>query len=143
MASRMNKISRGSGRGLLLFALLFAAVAAVLAFVALSRGGNSKDEAAAADTKTVVVASRDIAARTDLKSDMLKTIDVPVDSALSGSYSDASALVGQTTIVENFEVRHPPGTFSELLKWIANDAKMPTKHFSKSCHLLCVFFSAR
>ncbi len=108
MASQMNKLSRGSGRGLLLLALLFAGVAAVLAFVALSRTSDSnKNEASAADTKTVVVAARDIAARTDLKSDMLKTIDVPVDSALSGSYSDASAIVGQTTrypLVENEQV---------------------------------------
>jgi len=107
MASSMNKISRGSGRGLLLLALLFAAVAAVLAFVALSRTSGNKDEAAAADTKTVVVAGRDIAARTDLKSDMLKTIDVPVDSVLADSYSSTSAIVGKTTrypLAENEQV---------------------------------------
>ena len=106
MANRV-KISRGSGRGLLLLALLFAGVAAVLAFVALNRGSDNKDEAAAADTTSVVVAARDIPARTELKSDMLKTADVPVDSALSSSYSDASALVGQTTrypLVENEQV---------------------------------------
>jgi len=108
MASQMSKISRGSGRGLLLFALLFAAVAAVLAFVALSRsGGNNKNEASAADTTSVVVAARDIAARTDLKSDMLKTIDVPVDSVLADSYSSTSAIVGKTTrypLAENEQV---------------------------------------
>ena len=97
MASSMSKITRGSGRGLLLLALLFAAVAAILAFVALSRGSDNKDEAAAADTAKVVVASRDISARTDLKSDMLKTIDVPVDSVLADSYSSTSAIVGKTT----------------------------------------------
>ena len=106
MATRVN-ISRGSGRGLLLLALLFAAVAAVLAFVALSRGSDNKDEAAAADTAKVVVASRDIPARTDLKSDMLKTIDVPVDSVLADSYSSTSAIVGKTTrypLAENEQV---------------------------------------
>jgi len=106
MANRVN-ISRGSGRGLLLLALLFAVVAAILAFVALSRTSDNKDEASAADTKTVVVAARDIPARTELKSDMLKTADVPVDSALNDTYSDASALVGQTTrypLVENEQV---------------------------------------
>jgi pilus assembly protein CpaB len=103
----MSKISRGSGRGLLLLALLFAVVAAVLAFVALSRTSDNKNEASAADTKTVVAAARDIPARTDLKSDMLKTIDVPVDSVLADSYSSTSAIVGQTTrypLAENEQV---------------------------------------
>jgi pilus assembly protein CpaB len=103
----MSKITRGSGRGLLLLALLFAAVAAILAFVALSRGSDNKDEAAAADTAKVVVASRDISARTDLKSEMLKTVDVPVDSALADSYSSTSAIVGKTTrypLAENEQV---------------------------------------
>jgi len=107
MASQMNKITRGSGRGLLLLALLFAAVAAILAFVALSRGSDNKDEAAAADTKTVVAAARDIPARTDLKIEMLKTIDVPVDSVLADSYSSTSAIVGKTTrypLAENEQV---------------------------------------
>jgi len=108
MASQMNKITRGSGRGLLLLALLFAAVAAVLAFVALSRTSDSnKDKAAAADTAKVVVASRDISARTDLKSEMLKTIDVPVDSVLADSYSSTSAIIGKTTrypLAENEQV---------------------------------------
>ena len=107
MASSMSKITRGSGRGLLLLALLFAAVAAILAFVALSRGSDNKDEAAAADTAKVVVASRDIPACTDLKSDMLKTIDVPVDSVLADSYSSTSAIVGKTTrypLAENEQV---------------------------------------
>ncbi len=78
MANRISNIPKGSGRGLLVLAVLFAALAAVLAFVALSRSGDSKDEAAAAETKTVVVAGRDIPARTELKSDMLKTAKVPV-----------------------------------------------------------------
>jgi len=107
MASSMSKITRGSGRGLLLLALLFAAVAAILAFVALSRGSDNKDEAAAADTAKVVVAARNIPARTELTSDMLKTVDVPVDSVLADSYSSTSAIVGKTTrypLVENEQV---------------------------------------
>jgi pilus assembly protein CpaB len=106
MARTVTKISKGSGRGLLMLALLFAAVAAILAFVALSRGGN-KEAASAADMTKVVVAAQDIQARTTLKSDMVKTIDVPIDSALSGGYSDTTAVVGQTTrypLVENEQV---------------------------------------
>jgi pilus assembly protein CpaB len=107
MAGSMNKITRGSGRGLLLLAVIFAAVAAVLAFVALSRGSDNKDEAAAEDTAKVVVAARDIPARTELKSDMLKTAEVPVGNVLNDTYSDASALVGQTSrypLAENEQV---------------------------------------
>jgi pilus assembly protein CpaB len=89
-------------------ALLFAAVAAVLAFVALSRGGdNNDDEASASDSTQVVVASRDVPARTELSDDMLKTIDVLVDNALKDGYSDPSSLVGQTTrypLAENEQV---------------------------------------
>jgi pilus assembly protein CpaB len=108
MARTVNKISKGSGRGLLVLALLFAAVAAVLAFVALSRGGdNNKNEASASDSTQVVVASRDVPARTELTSGMLKTADVPIDSALKGGYSDPSTIVGQTTrypLAENEQV---------------------------------------
>ncbi len=108
MASQMSKVSRGSGRGLLLLALLFAIVAAILAFVALGRGSNNnKNEAAASDTKTVVVAAQDIAARTTLDSSMLKLADVPKDSVLANGYSSTDAVVGQTTrypLVENEQV---------------------------------------
>lgn len=106
MASTISKVSRGSGRGLLLLALLFAVVAAVLAFVALNRGGDNKNEAAA-DTTKVVVAAHDISARTTLKSDMLKTIDVPVDSAIQNGFSSPDPLIGQITrypMVENEQV---------------------------------------
>jgi pilus assembly protein CpaB len=107
MARSVSKMSKGSGRGLLLLALLFAAIAAVLAVAALSRSGGNDNEVSAADAKTVVVANQDIAARTELKSDMLKTIVVPADSALRGGYSDTETIVGQTTrypLVENEQV---------------------------------------
>jgi pilus assembly protein CpaB len=82
-------------------------VAAVLAFLALSRSGNDNDNASAADVKAVVVATRNIDPRTKLDDDMLKVIDVPVDSALSGGYSDPASVIGQTTrypLVENEQV---------------------------------------
>jgi pilus assembly protein CpaB len=96
----------GSGRSLLLLALLFAAIAAILVFVALNRSGNGSS-ASAGDTTQVVVAAHDIAARTTLDSDMLKVIDVSTDSALSGTFSETDSLVGQITrypLAENEQV---------------------------------------
>ncbi|MGD0766432.1 MAG: Flp pilus assembly protein CpaB, partial [Dehalococcoidia bacterium] len=100
-----NKVG-GSGRSLLLLALLFAAIAAILVFVALNRSGNGSS-ASAGDTTQVVVAAHDIAARTTLDSDMLKVIDVSTDSALSGTFSETDSLVGQITrypLAENEQV---------------------------------------
>ena len=98
MARTIQSISKGSGRGLLLLALLFAAVAAVLAIVALTRG-NSKESVSGSsgDTTRVVVAAQDIPARTTLDSGMLKLADVPKDNALSNGYSSTDAVVGQIT----------------------------------------------
>jgi pilus assembly protein CpaB len=98
---------RGSGRSLLLLALLFAAIAAFLVFVALKRDSGGNGEASAADTTQVVVAARDIPARTTLKDDMLKVADVRTDSVLASTFSEKSPLVGQITrypLAENEQV---------------------------------------
>lgn len=97
MARTVSNKVRGSGRGLLLLALLFAVVAAVLVFVALNANGDNDGKASASDTTQVVVAARDLAPRTTLKSDMLKVVDVSTDSALAGTFSTTDALVGQIT----------------------------------------------
>ena len=84
MARTIQNISKGSGRGLLLLALLFAAVAAVLAIVALTRSNSNESvSGSSGDTTRVVVAAQDIPARTTLDSGMLKLADVPKDTALS------------------------------------------------------------
>jgi len=99
MARTVSRITERPGRSLLLLALLFAAIAAVLVFLALNKNDDKGDESAASASATtkVVVASHDIDARTTLKSDMLKVDDVPTDSVLKGSFSNAADLEGQLT----------------------------------------------
>ena len=97
MARTVSRITERPGRSLLLLALLFAAVAAVLVFVALNRGSDNDKETAASATTRVVVAAQDISARTTLDAGMLKVADVPVDSVLDGAFSDVDDLDGQVT----------------------------------------------
>jgi Flp pilus assembly protein CpaB len=99
MARTVSRITERPGRSLLLLALLFAIVAAVLVFLALNKNDNKGDESAAAGSSTtkVVVAAQDISARTTLDADMLKVDDVPTDSVLKGSFSNADDLDGQVT----------------------------------------------
>jgi pilus assembly protein CpaB len=100
MAGTLRKIGgERSNRTLLLLALLFAVVAAVLVFVAVNQGGGDEEEGAegAAGTAEVVVASRDISARTELTADMLKVEALPSDRALKGTFSDEEVVVGQVT----------------------------------------------
>jgi pilus assembly protein CpaB len=107
MAKTASSKVGASGRGLLLLALLFAAIAAFLVFIALERGGGGGDEASASDTAQVVVAAQDIPARTTLEGSMLKVVNVRTDSVITGTFSDTEALVGQITrypLAENEQV---------------------------------------
>jgi pilus assembly protein CpaB len=99
MARTVSRITERPGRSLLLLALLFAAIAAVLVFLALNKNDDKGDKSAAAGSATtkVVVAGEDIAARTTLDADMLKVADVPAGSVLKGSFSDIDDLDGQVT----------------------------------------------
>ena len=88
-----------SRRTLLFLAVAFAVVAAVLVFVALSESdGEGKEEVAAASTtSSVVVASKDIPARTELTARLLEVTDLPPEQVLRGAFGDAEPLVGQVT----------------------------------------------
>ncbi len=81
-----------STRWVAIGAVVFAALAAVLLFVALqsrdSGGGSS------ASTVEVVVASQAISANTTLTADMLSVNSIPADSLLDGAYADTSRVVG-------------------------------------------------
>jgi len=98
MTRSISSLTERPGRSLLLLALLFAVVAAVLVFVALNQNNDGDKEAVAAgDTTKVVVAAQDISARTTLKSDMLKLAEVPKDSVLKGAFDNVDDLDGEVT----------------------------------------------
>lgn len=69
---------------------------AVLAFVALNRGGDGGGKAGAGDVE-VVVAAQNLPAGTQLTQDELKVISVASDVKLEGSYAATGPLVGQIT----------------------------------------------
>jgi len=98
MSRTISTLTERPGRSLLLLALLFAIVAAVLVFLALNKNDEKGDEKTAASATTkVVVAAQDMAARTTLDADMLKVADVPTDSVLEGAFSDVDDLDGEVT----------------------------------------------
>ena len=97
MARTISRITERPGRSLLLLALVFAAVAAVLVFLALNQSDESDEKTASSSTTRVVVAAQDISARTTLDAGMLKVADVPTDSVLKGTFSDIEDLDGQVT----------------------------------------------
>jgi len=97
MARRISTLTERPGRALLLLALLFALIAAVLVFVALNQSSGNGDETSASATTKVVVAAHNIAARTALKSNMLEVADIPTDSVLDGTFSNTDDLEGQVT----------------------------------------------
>jgi pilus assembly protein CpaB len=91
-----------SSRALLFLGLIFAVVAAVLVFVAVNQGGEKdKGEGASAapsaSRREVVVAGKDIPARTELTGGMLATKKVSEDEALRGAFTDTEQVVGQVT----------------------------------------------
>jgi len=97
MARTVSRITERPGRSLLLLALVFAVVAAVLVFLALNQSDENDKETAASATTRVVVAAQDISARTTLDAGMLEVADVPTDSVLKGTFSDVDDLDGQVT----------------------------------------------
>ncbi len=79
-------------RLMIVAAVLFAAIAAVLMFVALqNRGEGGGSVAVSAD---VVVAARTIDVNTKLTVDMLELKSIPTDQMLTGAYSNVDLAVG-------------------------------------------------
>jgi pilus assembly protein CpaB len=97
MARTVSRITERPGRSLLLLALVFAVVAAVLVFLALNQNNESDEKTASSSTTKVVVAAQDISARTTLDAGMLKVAAVSTDSVLKGAFSDLDDLDGQVT----------------------------------------------
>jgi pilus assembly protein CpaB len=95
-------IGSGSNKTLLIAALVFGVLAAVLIGVYLSSldsSGGGGSSTASETTVPVVVAAQDIAAQTVVTEQMLTVKDVPLDVAVASAFSDTSAVVGQTTSV--------------------------------------------
>ena len=92
----------GSSRGMLLLALLFGAVCAVLVGVYLSSlekdGGTSAGVSGA--TVPVVVAAQDIPAQTAITADMVTLKEVPADLVLVGGFAETGLVVGKRTEVK-------------------------------------------
>lgn len=82
---------------MLIAALLFAAVAAALVFLALQDRSDGTQSSSSAFTVDVVVAARDVAANTTLTADMLELRAVPSGDALSGAYASVEQLAGLPT----------------------------------------------
>ena len=97
MGRTVSRITERPGRSLLLLALLFAIVAAVLVFLALNKNDEGDEKTAGSATTKVVVAGEDIAARTTLDADMLKVDDVPAGCVVDGAFSDVDDLDGEVT----------------------------------------------
>ena len=83
-----------STRWVALGAVVFAALAAVLLFVALQSRDNGGGGSSSIATVDVVVAAQAIDANTTLTADMLEVSSIPADSLLSGAYASTDRLVG-------------------------------------------------
>jgi pilus assembly protein CpaB len=95
----------GSSRMGLLLAAVLAAVTGVLVFALLQGnddGDTVKNATGGADT-TVVTAKQNIAARTEIKEDMLEITKVPSNALLAGAFSDRNLVVGRIARQEIFK----------------------------------------
>jgi pilus assembly protein CpaB len=97
--ARIQELSLNRGnRALLLLALVAGLVAAVLVFVALNQGEDETTAVPAGSdvtVATVVVAAQSIPAGAEITEDMLKTIQVPEELLVAGSYGNTTPIVGQ------------------------------------------------
>ncbi len=86
----------GRNRLLIIGALVFGLITAVLLFTALQNngGGGSSGAAFQVTTQDVLVVTRNVEANTLLTEDMLELQAVPADQVLAGSYLDAEAAIG-------------------------------------------------
>jgi pilus assembly protein CpaB len=85
-----------TNRRMLLGAVAFAGIAAILAFVALSNFSGDDDGASFGASLNVVTASQDISPGTKITEDMLELTTIPQNAAISGAITDEASLVGLT-----------------------------------------------
>jgi pilus assembly protein CpaB len=92
-------LTRGN-RGLLVVAALAGLAAAVLFVVAVNQDGGTSSGSTGGATVKAVVAKQNIAARTEIKSDMVEVREVSEDLLVSGAFSDTALVVGNVTLGE-------------------------------------------
>jgi len=86
-----------TNRKFLIVAVLFGALTAVLFYALTSRGGSSHTSTATAGDQPVVVAKVAIKQRTTITADMLEVKSVPLNTVITGAYTDAGQAVGKVT----------------------------------------------
>jgi Flp pilus assembly protein CpaB len=102
--ARIQELTMARGnRLLLLLALIAGMVAAVLVFVALQQGDSGTTISTGGATASVVVASQDINAGTEITEDMVKIVDLPESLLVNGAVVDTELVVGQTARVKILE----------------------------------------
>ena len=89
-----NAPSGSRNRMMILAALVFAAIAALLLFVALQSRGEGVSSVTAPASVDIVVAAQNIDANTKVTSEMLELKSIPTDQALTGAYSSIETAVG-------------------------------------------------
>ena len=89
-----NAPSGSRNRMMILAALVFAAIAALLLFVALQSRGEGGSSVTAPASVDIVVAAQNIDANTKVTSEMLELKSIPTDQALTGAYSSIETAVG-------------------------------------------------
>ena len=89
-----NALGGKGNRGVLMLALFLGLLSAVLVFVYLSQSGGGKEAAPSGETKSVVVASQDIAAGTRITEDMVRVKNVSADAVVSQALTSTDTVVG-------------------------------------------------
>src|SRR4030042_4914591 len=91
-----NVLGGKRDRGVLGLALVLGLLSAVLIFVYLGRSGGGDEESAApsGDTKSVVVASQDIAAGTRITEDMVRVKNVSSNAVVPQALTTTVSVVG-------------------------------------------------
>jgi pilus assembly protein CpaB len=92
---------RWSNRLLIILAVVFGLITAVFVYIALSDGGGEEETVAATSEETVpvVIAGRDIAARTKITEEMLGERIVPKDVAHPDAFSSKDEVAGMVSRV--------------------------------------------
>ncbi|MGE3076110.1 MAG: Flp pilus assembly protein CpaB [Dehalococcoidia bacterium] len=88
----------GSSRTGLLLALFLAVITGLLVFAALNandNGDGGTKSATGGPETTVVTAKQNIAARTEIKADMVELTKVPANALLGGAFSSTDLVVGR------------------------------------------------